>query len=149
MATYRDNPYGAFNFIVALGDGTESETVGGFSDVSGLGREVNYSEYRNGNESFNTVRKIANTYKSDDITLKRGLVGSLNLFAWLKAAGDGAHDPRLVTITMLDEARNTVMSWELRNAQPKKWTGPTLAAKGGGETAMEELSLVCEDCTFK
>ena len=132
MATYRDNPYGAFNFIVALGDGTESETVGGFSDVSGLGREVNYSEYRNGNESFNTVRKIANTYKSDDITLKRGLVGSLTLFEWLKAAGDGEHDPRLVTITMLDEARNTVMSWELRNAQPKKWTGPTLAAKGGG-----------------
>ena len=84
MATYRDNPYGAFNFIVSLGNGTESETVGGFSDVSGLGREVNYSEYRNGNESFNTVRKIANTYKNDDVTLKRGLVGSLTLFEWLK-----------------------------------------------------------------
>jgi phage tail-like protein len=149
MAIYRDNPYGAFNFIVALGDGTESETVGGFSDVSGLGREVNYSEYRNGNESFNTVRKIANTYKSDDVTLKRGLVGSLTLFEWLKAAGDGEHDPRLVTITLLDEARNTVMSWKLRKAQPKKWTGPTLAAKGGGETAMEELSLVCEGCSYK
>ena len=149
MATYRDNPYGAFNFIVALGDGTESETIGGFSDVSGLGREVNYSEYRNGNESFNTVRKIANTYKNDDVTLKRGLVGSLTLFEWLKNVGDGGHDPRLVTITMLDEARNSVATWELRNAQPKKWTGPTLAAKGGGETAMEELSLVCEDCTYK
>jgi len=149
MATYRDNPYGAFNFIVALGDGTESETVGGFSDCSGLGREVSYSEYRNGNESFNTVRKIANSYKTDDITLKRGLSGSLALFEWLKNTGNGEHDPRLVTITLLDDARNTVASWELRNAQPKKWTGPTLAAKGGGEVAMEELSLVCEDCTYK
>ena len=149
MATYRDNPYGAFNFMVSLQDGQESSIVGGFSDVSGLGREVNYSEYRNGNEPFNTVRKVANTYKSDDVTLKRGLVGSTALFEWLKSVGDGDHDPRLVTITLLDEARNPVSSWELRNAQPKKWTGPTLAAKGGGEVAMEELSLVCEECTFK
>lgn len=149
MPTYRDNPYGAFNFLVNLQNGQESETVGGFSDVSGLGVEVNYSEYRNGNEKFNTVRKIANTYKNDDVTLKRGLVGSLALFEWLKNVATGAHDPRLVTITMLDEARNPVASWELRNAQPKKWTGPTLAAKGGGEVAMEELSLVCEDCTYK
>lgn len=149
MATYRNEPYGAFNFMVNLNDGSESETVGGFSDVSGLGREVNYSEYRNGNESFNTVRKIANTYKSEDVTLKRGLVGSTTLFEWLKAVGDGEHDPRLVTITLLDEARNPVASWELRDAQPKKWTGPTMAAKGGGEVAMEEFSLTCAEVTYK
>lgn len=149
MATYRDNPFDAFNFLVALGDGKEAETVGGFSECSGLGVEVNYSEYRNGNEMFNTVRKIANTYKNDDVTLKRGLVGSLSLFEWLKSVGTGEHEPRLVTITLLDEAREPVASWELRNAQPKKWTGPSLAAKGGGEVAMEELSLVCEDCTYK
>ena len=104
MATYRDSPYGAFNFLVTLGDGQEAETVGGFSDCSGLGVEVSYSEYRNGNEKFNTVRKIANTYKNDDITLKRGLVGSLTLFEWLKAVGTGEHDPRLVTITLLDDS---------------------------------------------
>ncbi|MFC1603293.1 phage tail protein [Pseudomonadota bacterium] len=149
MATYRDNPYGAFNFMVNLQDGSESETVGGFSDVSGLGREVNYSEYRNGNESFNTVRKIANTYKSEDITLKRGLVGSTTLFSWLKTVGDGAHEPRLVIITLLDEARNPVASWKLRDAQPKKWTGPTLAAKGGGEVAMEEFSLTCAEVIYE
>jgi phage tail-like protein len=149
MATYRDNPYSAFNFMVSLQDGQESSLVGGFSDVSGLGREVNYAEYRNGNEPFNTVRKVANTYKSDDVTLKRGLVGSTALFEWLKKVGDGEHDPRLVTVTLLDEARNPVSTWELRNAQPKKWTGPTLAAKGGSEVAMEELSLVCEECSYK
>jgi hypothetical protein len=56
MATKRDNPYGAFNFIVALGgeqgDGAEGTIVGGFSDASGLGVDVSYSEYRNGNEKF-------------------------------------------------------------------------------------------------
>ena len=37
----------------------------------------------------------------------------------------------------------------LRNAQPKKWVGPTLAAKGGGEVAMEELQLVAEQIAYQ
>jgi phage tail-like protein len=148
MPTFRENPYGAFNFIVALGgtqgDGAEGSIIGGFSDVSGLGTDVSYSDYRNGNERFNTVRKIPNTHKPDDVTLKRGVVGSTDLWEWLKGVRDGTADPRNVTIFLLDEARNPVITWSLRNAQPKKWTGPTLAAKGGGEVAMEELSLVHE-----
>jgi phage tail-like protein len=145
MAKERPNPYGAFNFVVRFG----SEEVGGFSDVSGLGNELNYSEYRNGNEKFNTVRKIANTFKNDDVTLKRGLIGSLNLFAWMKAVRDGAYQPRNVTIVLRDEARQPVAEFQLTNAQPKKWVGPTLAAKGGGEVAMEELHLVHEGIEYR
>jgi phage tail-like protein len=153
MATFRNNPYSAFNFLVSLGgsqgDGGEGAIVGGFSDVSGLGVDVSYSEYRNGNEKFNTVRKVPNTHKIDDVTLKRGLVGSTDLFEWIKTVRDGTADPRSVTITMMDEARNPVVTFTLRNAQPKKYTGPTLAAKGGGEVAMEELHLVHEGIEFK
>ena len=153
MATYRDNPYGAFNYLVALGgdqgDGSIGTIIGGFSDVSGLGIDISYSEYRNGSEKFNTARKIPNTHKLDDITLKRGIVGSDDLFTWLSGVRDGTADPRQVTITLLDEARNSVATWVLRNAQPKKWAGPTLAAKGGGEVAMEELHFVHEGIDFK
>jgi phage tail-like protein len=153
MPTFRDNPYGAFNYIVALGgaqgDGSEGSIIGGFSDVSGLGYEVSYSDYRNGNELVNTVRHVPNTFKNDEITLKRGLVGSDDLFAWLRTVREGVADPRNVTITLLDEARQTVATFKLVNAQPKKWTGPTLAAKGGGEVAMEELHLVHEGINFE
>jgi len=149
MATLREEtPYGAFNFIVALGDaqgtGEEGTIVGGFSDVSGLGVDVSYSEYRNGNERVNTTRKVPNTHKLDDVTLKRGLVGSTDLFDWLKGVRDGTANPRDITITLMDEARTGVATWRLHRAQPKKWVGPTLAAKGGGEVAMEELHLVHE-----
>jgi phage tail-like protein len=153
MPVFRDNPYSAFNYVVALGgqqgDGSEGSVIGGFSDVSGLGVEVSYAEYRNGNEKFNTVRKVPNTHKLDDVTLKRGLVGSDDLFSWLKTVRDGTADPRNITITLLDEARQPVATWSLRNAQPKKWTGPALAAKGGGEVAMEEISLVHEGIEYK
>jgi phage tail-like protein len=153
MPVLRNNPYGAFNYIVSLGgsqgDGGEGTIVGGFSDVSGLGMEVSYAEYRNGNERFNTSRKVPNTHKLDDVTLKRGLVGSDDLFQWLKGVRDGVADTRQVTITLLDEARQPVATWALRNAQPKKWSGPTLAAKGGGEVAMEELHFVHEGIEYK
>ena len=82
MPTERANPYGAFNYMVSLNDKNDdpADLFGGFSDVSGLGMDVSYSEYRNGNEKFNTVRKIPNTHKVDDVTLKRGLVGKTKLF---------------------------------------------------------------------
>lgn len=151
MPVERANPYGAFNYMVALGDKNDdpADIFGGFSDVSGLGMDVSYSEYRNGNEKFNTARKIPNTHKLDDVTLKRGLVGKTKLYEWIKSVADGAYAPVNVLVTLLDEARQPVATWVLRNAQPKKWTGPTLAAKGGGEVAMEELHLVHEGIEYK
>lgn len=152
MPVQRDNPYGAFNFLVSLGGdqgtGELGNIVGGFSDVSGLGFEVQYAEYRNGNEKVNTVRKVQNSFKVDDVVLKRGLVGSNDLFTWLKSVREGEIDPRPVTITLLDEARNTVGTWKLLKAQPKKYTGPTLAAKGGTDVAMEELTLCHEGIEY-
>jgi phage tail-like protein len=139
-----------FNFQIRLGaTGGEDQIAGGFSDVSGLGNEVKYSEYRNGNDPENHVRKVPNTNTTDDVTLKRGVIGDLRLFAWLKATRDGTYSPETVTITLLDEARAPVCRWILIAAQPKKWVGPSLAAKGGGEVAMEELHLVAERIDFE
>src|SRR5919206_3828887 len=102
MAT-RDNPFSSFNFQVKLGDtGGEDTIAGGFSDFSGAGNEIKYAEYRNGNDKFNHVRKVANSNTTDDVTLKRGIIGDLRLFEWLKAVREGAYDPRTVTVVLLD-----------------------------------------------
>ena len=146
----RDNPYSSFNFLVKLGDGGgEDQIAGGFSDFSGAGNEIKYAEYRNGNDPDNHVRKIANTNTTDDVTLKRGIIGDLRLFDWLKAARRGEYQARTVTVVLLDEARTAVCQWVLYKAQPKKWVGPTLAAKGGTDVAMEELHLVAEQIDFE
>lgn len=150
MATQRENPYGAFNFLVEFGAVAGGGPIdAGFSDVSGLGNEVSYSEYREGDFKVNTAMKVPNTNKLDEITLKRGIIGSTDIFKWFTAVRDGAYEPRTVTIVLLDEARNDVLHLVLTNAQPKKWVGPTLAAKGGGEVAMEELHLVHEGIDYK
>ena len=148
--TPRDNPYGAFNFLVILGGiGGEGDVAGGFSEVSGLGSEIQYAEYRNGNDKENHVRKIATLHTTDDVILKRGVVGDRRLFDWLKTSREGTVDRRNVRIVLLDESRAPVCEWVLRNAQPKKWIGPTLAARGGGDVAMEELHLVAEGIDFE
>lgn len=147
MAVLREEPYGAFNFLVSLGgdqgDGSPGAVVGGFAEVSGLGMSVEYIEYRNGNERFLTTRKVAGLTRVQDVTLKRGVIGSADLFAWLRAASQGTADKRPVTITLVDEESRPVVAWRLRNAQPAAWLGPTLRAKSGS-IAMEELRLVCE-----
>ena len=145
----RDTPYGAYNFIVDFG-GPDSATtaLGGFSDVSGLGTEITLMEYREGNYVQNHVRKIPALHKSNDTTLKRGIMGQKSFWEWVEATRTDPTITRTVLITLQDEQHNPVLQWRLINARPMKWTGPTLAAKGGSDVAMEELVIASEGFEF-
>jgi phage tail-like protein len=142
----RTAPFPAYNFIVNLNGPRDPEKLlGGFSDVSGLSSEIHMSEYRDGNEVEAHVRKMPGSEKNNDVTLKRGVVNSLDLWTWIQATRKtGVDAKRDVTITLRDEGNNPVQSWVLRSVAPMKYTGPTLAGKGGGEVAMEELVLSIE-----
>ena len=148
----RTTPYGAFNFLVNLNRGVGPDTLlGGFSDVSGIGFELTIAEYRNGNEKENHVRKVVGMHKVPDVTLKRGIVNSKDFWDWISEVqrqGGGA-EKNDVSITLQDESGNAVQTWILQNVVPMKYTGPTLAAKGGGDVAMEELVLSAEGMTLE
>ena len=148
MATERDRPYSQFNFLVDITDINDAlQDSGGFQEVSGLGVEIAAAEYRNGNSRFNNVSKIMGLSKIPDVTLKRGVIGQLALYDWIKAVQDGNQDQlKTVTVTLLAEDRVTqAQSWKLSNARPLKYTGPTLSG-AGGDIAVEELVLSCERC---
>jgi phage tail-like protein len=147
----RTTPYGAFNFLVAIDNGRPSnDPLGGFSDVSGISTEMTIAEYRNGNDRENHVRKVPGIHKVGDVTLKRGVVNSQDLWDWIEATRrTGIAAKRSVVITMLSEAGEPVQSWRLLGVAPMKYTGPTLAAKGGGDVAMEELVLSAEGLDFE
>jgi len=148
MAEFRETPYSVFNYLVNLGDGSEGEVQGGFSEVSGLNAEVTVAEYRNGNAPVNYVSKIPAIHKAGDVTLKRGVIGADNIYSWLDQirAGD-VKAKRNVEIKLKSEdptSASAVITWKLINAMPIKWTGPTLTAKGGSDVAIEELVLSVE-----
>lgn len=148
MAQFRETPYGVFNYLVNLDDGTEGEVAGGFSEVSGLNAEVTVAEYRNGNSAVNYVNKVPALHKTGDVTLKRGVIGAGNIYDWLEEVrGGNVMSKRDVTIKLKNEdptSSAAVVTWKLRGAMPIKWTGPTLTAKGGSDVAMEELVLSVE-----
>jgi phage tail-like protein len=140
-------PLPAYNYLVSIQKYGRPSTqpLGGFSDVSGLETDIHISEYRDGNEAEPHVRKIPGSHKVGDVTLKRGVVNSMDLWQWITDArtiGVGAQQD--VTITLQDESGKGVQQWTLRNCVPMKYTGPTLAGKGGGDVAMEELVLSAE-----
>jgi phage tail-like protein len=121
-----------------------ADTLGGFSDVSGLSTEIAIAEYREGTDKPNHVRKVAGLHKMGDVTLKRGVIDSTQMWNWItEARNTGVAAQKNVVVNLLDEARNPVQRWLLRGVIPMKYSGPTLAAKGG-EVAMEELVLSCE-----
>ena len=71
---------------------------------SGIGMEVTVAEYRNGNEKENSVRKITGLNKATDVTLKRGVIGSLNLYNWLDQIRNGDQNAlRTVTVQLQNE----------------------------------------------
>ncbi len=148
MAELRETPYSVFNYLVNLGDGTEGDVQGGFSEVSGLNAEITIAEYRNGNAPANYVTKIPAVSKAGDVTLKRGVIGAENIYNWLDQIREGdVTAKRNVEVKLKRENATdpaSVVTWKLINAMPIKWTGPTLTAKGGSDVAMEELVLSVE-----
>ncbi|MCH8808069.1 MAG: phage tail protein [Planctomycetes bacterium] len=141
MATERENknPYSGFNFIVSI----DGETVAAFQEVSGLDSENTPIEYREGADAMNTVRKLPGLEKYPNLTLQRGMTGSLFLWEWRKEVRDGgsAFPPvRDVVIDLQDEQHQSVYKWTLTNAWCCKLTGPSLNAKGD-EIAIETMEL--------
>jgi phage tail-like protein len=81
-----------------------------------------------------------------DVTLKRGVVDSSDLWDWMKdARKTGAGAQRDVTITLRDEANNPVQIFKLYSVTPKGYTTPPLKGAGTGDLAIEELVLAPED----
>jgi len=145
MAEKRDRPYVQFNFLVDLGDGVTDTVDAGFQECSGIGMEVTVAEYRNGNAKLNNVMKITGMNKSTDITLKRGIIGSLNLYQWLDDIRLGNQNARRTVNIHLQNEDHTknVMSWTLLEARIIKYTCGPLNAKGT-DVAMEEMVLAYE-----
>jgi len=133
-----------FNFLVDLGEGTEGFQAG-FQEMSNVGMEVSVSEYRNGNDRENSVRKITGLNKSTDVTMKRGVIGSLNLYQWLHQIRNGDQTAfRTVTISLQNEDHTQVVqTWRLLRARIIKHISGPFNAKGT-DVAMEELTLAYE-----
>lgn len=145
MAVLRDRPYAGFNFLVDLGAGETEGPDAGFEECSGLGMDVAVIEYRNGNDKENHVIKLPGLTRVSDVTLRRGIIGSLTLYQWIAQVRDGGQGTvRTVTLSLQNEDHTEiVMTWKLLRARiVRLFTGPLHAR--GNAVAMEEITLSYE-----
>src|SRR5258708_8977786 len=104
MSVERDRPYAQFNFLVDLGTGVTDGPQAGFEECSEIGMSVDVVEYRNGNAKENSVQKLTGLARYPDVTLKRGVIGSLDLYSWLDEIRNGdVAAYRTVTIQLMNE----------------------------------------------
>jgi len=145
MAVLRDRPFTQFNFLVDIGTGDTSGPDAGFEEVTGLESTVDVIEYRNGNSKENSVIKLTGLNKATDVTMRRGVIGSLALYEWFNEIRNGNQNAlRTVTISLQNEDHSEiVMTWKLLRARIVKYSGGPLNGKGT-DVAMEEIVLAYE-----
>ncbi len=145
MAVQRDRPYPGFNFLVDLGVGDTGGPEGGFSEVVFPEFTLDVIEYRSGNAKENGVVKLTGLERHGNVVLKRGIVGSLNLYQWWNQVRNGDQSAlRTVVIQLQNEDRTAVvLTWKLLRARPVKLLYGALKA-AGRELAVEHLELAFE-----
>lgn len=149
----RDDPYGAYNFLIALIDSSsitvsvlQSLAVGGFSECSGLEASMQTEDYQEGGNNSTTL-KFPKHITYTNIRLKRGITISDALWRWFNDFIEGNGRRKDGAIILLDELHIPVKVWQFRRGLPVKWTGPTLNA-AQSQLAIQELEIAHEGLTL-
>lgn len=139
MAILRDVPYGNQHFTVDLGLGNPPAS---FSEIDMPDISIDVVEYRSGSDKESGTRKLAGPTHFRNVTLRRGIIGSLDLYNWINQVRNGdVKARRTVTISLLSEdLASVVLTWKLLRAWPVKYSFGDLNAKGD-DVAIEELTL--------
>ena len=133
MAEY---PLPKFHFRVEWG-GTDFA----FTEVSGLTKESEVIEYRDGLSPEFHKTKMPGLQKLSNITLKRGTFKGKNEFQqWMSTISLNTVERRDVTISLLNEKHEPVVTWKVKQAWPVKIQSSDLKADGN-EVAIETMEI--------
>ncbi len=141
MPTRDTDPLLGFSFALDLG----GKAAGWFTECSGLGSENEIVEHKAVADGKQVVQKIPGRLKWNDVTLKRGITGEMDIWDWRKLVEDGNMATARInaTITMMDREGHPKARWDLVNAWPSKVTGPTQKSDAN-EFGVEEVVIVSE-----
>ena len=146
--SYYDERITAATFLFEV----DGQTIGYFMEVSGLSVEVSVEDVEEGGQNA-YVHHLPGRMRWPNITLKRGITQSDNLFSWLnKSSGDqfsssgNKLDRSTAAITLIGPAGARLRSWNFHGAFPVKWSGPQFAA-ASTESATETLEIAHDGFT--
>ncbi len=121
-------------FRVEIGDMKMS-----FSKVSGLDVELEFEPYSEGGVN-DYVLEFPKNKKSGHLVLERGTGEISKMIKWFQDIQAGKFVRKNGTIELWNETGETIRTWQIENALPVKWSGPSLDASGK-EIAVEKIEL--------
>lgn len=131
-----------FSFHVEL-DGVD---IGRFKEASGVESETEIIEYKEVTKDGKMViRKVPGAMKWADITLKKSIDTSHDLWEWRLEVEEGDIDSarRDGSIVLYDSTHAEVARWNFMSGWPSKWKGADLNA-GEDQIAVEEITITHE-----
>lgn len=103
-------PLPSFHFRVDWG-GTRI----GFQEVSGLKKELEILEYREGSSPDYFKRKMPGMHTLSDITLKRGLfLNDAEFYEWYNTVALNTVEKRDIVISLLNEEHEPTLVWNVK-----------------------------------
>lgn len=139
MALDRKDPFNGFNFAVEL-DGI---TRMGFKQCTGLDTTTSATKYREGTDPTLAQRQLPALLTFSNISLQRGITDDHALWDWRNTVASGQVVRRTISIILRDDAGQEKIRWNVKNAWPTKWSGPTFDATSDA-VAIETLELAHE-----
>ena len=137
MAEY---PIPKFHFMVEWGPDTKI----GFTEVTGLTMESEVIEYRDGSSPEYHKIKMPGMQKFGNITLKRGtFADDIDFHEWMDTISMNTVKRRDVTVKLLNEKHEPVLTWQILNAWPVKVQSSDLKSDGN-EVAIETMEIAHE-----
>lgn len=143
MAENYEYPLVNYHFQVDWGS-----TKMAFTEVTGLIVESEVIEYRTGDSPEFHKRKMPGPQKIGNITLKRGVMAKDNdMFNWWNTVKLNKIERRTVTISLLNEEHEPVVTWRAIKAWPVKLQASDLKADGK-DVLIETMELAHEGLTI-
>jgi len=124
--------------------------TGYFTECSGIGSENEVIEQKVQKKGVEVVIKLPGRLKWENITLKRGITSSMDLWKWRKMVEDGdvKGARKSGSIVMYDSTLTEKARWNFEGAWPSKISGPQPKADSN-EIGLEEITIVHEYITRK
>ncbi len=119
----------------------------GVTEVTGLSIGVETNSYREGTDRDGASIINPGLEKTNNIVLKRGILrGDTQLYDWMKQVIDNQTEPRDLTISLLNNEYEPVLTWRVASAYPIHMEWSDLHANES-VVAMESIEITHEGIT--
>jgi len=139
MPLTRTDPFFGYNFAIEL-DGL---TRMGFRGCTGLDSSTTATKYREGTDPTLAQRELPALLHHTAITLTRGITDDRALWDWRNEIAKGKATRHDISIILRDDVGEEKVRWNIKNAFPTKWSGPSFDATSDA-VAIETLELTHE-----